>query len=1097
MIGHTHAQPLHSVRIRADDRSNYKLTLKNKTNTMNNLNFTPKHYSEINYRPIDYEDFVKENIKTAKAVKLSKLLTTNVDLCPFSEEVNWRTPNNGVPDSFVFEDGTYSNNNNLNTNANNNNNSHHDTSSYSRSPPVTSPRASERSNIHLNKISASLRQDAISSSSHTSQHQRLNGPKSFNFTDECVKLYKSNPNLIETNTNYSQNYSYLPDCHKKLILPGENLIGEDNTDIEYEADFENYKNLRIKQKLFEDFWEKYVNKFKKMQMSKQQILLTEIQQTIYTTAAPVTLKNLKAIVNSSNNSKNEIKKKICALSVKSKRNSSSDYFSEDSLFRNPLSPEKNFQVNSKLGLINDLELFITFKNTDSHQSSTRDYHHQTKEYGPININEFETIQFDKKGFKLNNKIPLQCIILEIKGQSEVICIGIDDKDVFNLWKDLLKLTFFKYKLEDIQETENKLRYINSVNNEPEKTNSSSTVPDHAQIAHKKLSDSQQKDNVEFLEKKLSQNFSIFSLQNDIIENCRNSIQEKEQIDSSPEKANNFFGSSKSKNQTQILNCNSRFNSTLETDTFTRSSQRFSHTTKSETDKKPFIKTNNETINIHLKVDSSIETLLRVPAINNPDNTVNIEPIFASVCLVNCETGQRLSALQPINVLSKKLLQRDLYRMYPWLLHRAEDQSGITLPSSPSSKSSTPNQTWKRKAPTPFLAPSTLQNQETTSTKESLSKTKKLLFNIDKDDLPNTALFIILEKVLTCTGSSYFKKESEKELFKNSQKLYHKLKICQIDRSDRKFLYYRQPLGIAAVMLTGHNNANDTIKSTGSSNSSDKNADESRQQSTRRSSTLLSEISIKHFHPFIPSFSFKTDNFIKFLNDIKSGNYNRKTNDKMLLKEEFKISLSEVKNEEVGKNIVDLVDSSFDKVISTFPTTLDLKSPTGLTVEVDRYEPKLELYNSFKNTFYLELLAFTLVKYAKICIKIELKDGDRGDSKPLKCVYPQITNDGDLQPCAFTTIEIKENKTLFSDDVKLFHDEIKFRLPNKLNDGHHLLFTYFTVPKPDKMDAKKSIDYKPVGFSFYRLHQNGRFNLDFNNSLKIYWQVFLDCISYLK
>lgn len=242
--------------------------------------------------------------------------------------------------------------------------------------------------------------------------------------------------------------------------------------------------------------------------------------------------------------------------------------------------------------------------------------------------------------------------------------------------------------------------------------------------------------------------------------------------------------------------------------------------------------------------------------------------------------------------------------------------------------------------------------------------------------------------------------------------------------------------------------------------------------------LNSEILIKSFYPFTPSYHYKTDNYIKFLADIKNNNFKSKSERLLLNNNGLSLKINEIKN---SNDTLDLLDANYNLI------TKPSNSRNGITLEVEEYEKNLHLYQDYQSSLYLELLSFTLSKHSKICIKIELKDGDRSNSKTLKSIFPQIINDGELQYAAFTSIEIKENQRFFKEDNKLFHDEIKINLPGKLNDGHHLFFTYFTVPKPDKMTkAESKVEFKPIGFSFYKLYQNNRFRNDFlTNSLEIY------------
>uniref|UniRef100_A0A0K0FC09 LD20667p (inferred by orthology to a D. melanogaster protein) n=1 Tax=Strongyloides venezuelensis TaxID=75913 RepID=A0A0K0FC09_STRVS len=105
----------------------------------------------------------------------------------------------------------------------------------------------------------------------------------------------------------------------------------------------------------------------------------------------------------------------------------------------------------------------------------------------------------------------------------------------------------------------------------------------------------------------------------------------------------------------------------------------------------------------------------------------------------------------------------------------------------------------------------------------------------------------------------------------------------------------------------------------------------------------------------------------------------------------------------------------------------------------------------------------------ICIKVQLMDNNES---PLKVFYNK--NNSELVDYVYTSVSY-HNKT------PQFGDEIKVNIPIDLNDGHHILFTFYHISC--KLTAKSSeVPGSPIGYTWIPIYQEkgclqtGSFNI---------------------
>ncbi|XP_066496355.1 dedicator of cytokinesis protein 11 isoform X2 [Tiliqua scincoides] len=151
---------------------------------------------------------------------------------------------------------------------------------------------------------------------------------------------------------------------------------------------------------------------------------------------------------------------------------------------------------------------------------------------------------------------------------------------------------------------------------------------------------------------------------------------------------------------------------------------------------------------------------------------------------------------------------------------------------------------------------------------------------------------------------------------------------------------------------------------------------------------------------------------------------------------------------------------------------------GLAVEVEEFVPEIAKYccpfTIYKNQLYVYPLHLkydsqkTFAKARNIAVRVEFRDSDEGDSRPLKCFYGKPG--GPLLTSSAYACVLHHNQN------PEFYDEIKTELPIHLHQKHHLLFTFYHVSCEinTKGTAKKQDAVETtVGFTWLPLLKDGQ------------------------
>ncbi|KAL8180770.1 UNVERIFIED_CONTAM: Dedicator of cytokinesis protein 11, partial [Gekko kuhli] len=151
---------------------------------------------------------------------------------------------------------------------------------------------------------------------------------------------------------------------------------------------------------------------------------------------------------------------------------------------------------------------------------------------------------------------------------------------------------------------------------------------------------------------------------------------------------------------------------------------------------------------------------------------------------------------------------------------------------------------------------------------------------------------------------------------------------------------------------------------------------------------------------------------------------------------------------------------------------------GIAVEVEEFVPEIAKYcypfTIYKNQLYVYPLHLkydsqkAFAKARNIAVRVEFKDSDEADAKPLKCFYGKPG--GPLLTWHTYACVLHHNQN------PEFYDEIKIELPIHLHQKHHLLFTFYhisceinTKGTAKKQDAVETT----VGFTWLPLLKEGR------------------------
>ncbi|KAJ6653778.1 hypothetical protein lerEdw1_008707 [Lerista edwardsae] len=152
--------------------------------------------------------------------------------------------------------------------------------------------------------------------------------------------------------------------------------------------------------------------------------------------------------------------------------------------------------------------------------------------------------------------------------------------------------------------------------------------------------------------------------------------------------------------------------------------------------------------------------------------------------------------------------------------------------------------------------------------------------------------------------------------------------------------------------------------------------------------------------------------------------------------------------------------------------------SSVAVEVEEFVPEIAKYccpfTAYKNQLYVYPLHLkydsqkTFAKARNIAVRVEFRDSDEGDVRPLKCFYGKPG--GPLLTSSAYACVLHHNQN------PEFYDEIKTELPVHLHPKHHLLLTFYHVSCEinTKGTAKKQDAVETtVGFSWLPLLKDGR------------------------
>ncbi|KAL6049946.1 RasGEF domain-containing protein [Balamuthia mandrillaris] len=179
------------------------------------------------------------------------------------------------------------------------------------------------------------------------------------------------------------------------------------------------------------------------------------------------------------------------------------------------------------------------------------------------------------------------------------------------------------------------------------------------------------------------------------------------------------------------------------------------------------------------------------------------------------------------------------------------------------------------------------------------------------------------------------------------------------------------------------------------------------------------------------------------------------------------------NDEVVKNCV---DSSFLHVHPFSPSC----SAKEIIREIDSFEQRPEPCISYINTLYVypEVLNLRAQSSYNIQVEVRLKEGDADPD----------SNDGLMLICGRSSgprfLQTGVSSVTFHEKKPRFYDEIKVKLPGRLTNKHHLLFSFFHVNPNPKKEAQLCLGHAVLPlFSEDFTVSCGRFTLPVVKELK--------------
>ncbi|KAH0567488.1 dedicator of cytokinesis protein 9 isoform X3 [Cotesia glomerata] len=155
-----------------------------------------------------------------------------------------------------------------------------------------------------------------------------------------------------------------------------------------------------------------------------------------------------------------------------------------------------------------------------------------------------------------------------------------------------------------------------------------------------------------------------------------------------------------------------------------------------------------------------------------------------------------------------------------------------------------------------------------------------------------------------------------------------------------------------------------------------------------------------------------------------------------------------------------------------------------TFEVSEFESSSEKdvhpYTTYVNHLYIypQILNFDTQKIftraRNIACIVELRDDDNENAKPLRCIYGK--------PGAQILTTRASCTVLHHSAVPSWYEEIKMRLPTKLHNKHHLLFSFYHI-SCDMNKKKENGVENCVGYSWMMLLHKGKLTVDMENNVQ--------------
>ncbi|XP_061394284.1 dedicator of cytokinesis protein 9 isoform X1 [Musca vetustissima] len=211
---------------------------------------------------------------------------------------------------------------------------------------------------------------------------------------------------------------------------------------------------------------------------------------------------------------------------------------------------------------------------------------------------------------------------------------------------------------------------------------------------------------------------------------------------------------------------------------------------------------------------------------------------------------------------------------------------------------------------------------------------------------------------------------------------------------------------------------------------------------------------------------KDEELLKFLVDYRKP---EKLSKLTVIPGQLKLTIEEVEK----------VPFSFTKSLVPLAHNTTMSSKVA-SLEITEFQSSCERdcqpYTTFCNHLFVYPLSLQFdsqklfSRARNITVVVELRDSDKENAKPLKCIYGRPGHDFLVSHIACPVLHHNTTPT--------WYEELKLRLPLGLFPEHHLLFSFYHVScnLGKKRDASASFE-TPIGYAWLPLLQKGKINLD--------------------